>query len=565
MGAVEDRCREGHALGQVLRQFDQLFLILRQRGFRAVDMGQTIDQRLLLTTRLPGFQQTGDLLAQTGGGPTQVGFEDLADVHARRHAQRVQNDVDVGAVFQVRHVLDRQDLGDDALVAVTAGHLVAGLQLALHRHEDLDHLHHAGGQFVAALQLLDLVFETTVQLLAGVFELALHRFQLAHGLFVVQGDLPPQTTADLGQLLFGQFAAADALGSRHGVLADDQRLQAAIDVALQDLELVVAVLAQTFDLGAFDRHGALVLVDAVTVEDANVHDRAGDAGRQAQGGVAHVRSLLAEDGAQQLLFRGHRAFALRRHLADQDVARLDLGTDGHDARFVEVAQGFLADVGDVARDFFRPELRIAGGDFELFQVDRGEDVVAHDALGDQDGVFEVVAVPGHEGDQGVAAQGQFAQVRRRTVGDHVAALHLIAHAHDRALVDAGRLVRTLELRQTIDVDARAGGVHVACGAHDNAGAVDLFDDAVTTGDHDSAGVHGDDRFHAGADQRRVRLHQRHGLTLHVGAHQRAVGVVVFQERDQGRSDRNDLFRRHVHHVHGVLVQELGFTVDPAGD
>ena len=113
------------------------------------------------------------------------------------------------------------------------------------------------------------------------------------------------------------------------------------------------------------------------------------------------------------------------------------------------------------------------------------------------------------------------------------------------------LVGALELRKAIDVDARTGGVHVAGGAHDDPGAVDLFDDAVTTGDHDGAGVHGHDRLHAGADQRRVRLHQRHGLTLHVGAHQRAVGVVVLQERDQGSSDRNELFRRHVHHVHGV--------------
>ncbi len=196
-------------------------------------------------------------------------------------------------------------------------------------------------------------------------------------------------------------------------------------------------------------------------------------------------------------------------------------------------------------------------------MDRGEDVVAHDPFGDQDRVFEVVAVPGHEGDQGVTAQRQFAQVRRRAVGDDVAGLHRIAHAHDRALVDAGRLVRTLELRQAIDVDARAAGFHVARGAHDDTGAVDLLDHAFTTGDHDSAGVHGHHGFHAGADQRRVRLHQRHGLTLHVGAHQRAVGVIVFQEGDQGGGDRNDLFRRHVHHVDRFLGQQLGVAVDAA--
>jgi hypothetical protein len=53
----------------------------------------------------------------------------------------------------------RQDAADDALVAVTAGHLVARLQLALHRDEHLDHLEHARRQLVAALQLLDAIVE----------------------------------------------------------------------------------------------------------------------------------------------------------------------------------------------------------------------------------------------------------------------------------------------------------------------------------------------------------------------------------------------------------------------
>ena len=51
---------------------------------------------------------------------------------------------------------------------------------------------------------------------------------------------------------------------------------------------------------------------------------------------------------------------------------------------------------------------------------------------------------------------------------------------------------------------------------------------------------------AGADERRLRDHQRHGLPLHVRAHQRAVRVVVLEERDQRRRDRDDLRRRDVH-------------------
>jgi hypothetical protein len=63
-----------------------------------------------------------------------------------------------------------------------------------------------------------------------------------------------------------------------------------------------------------------------------------------------------------------------------------------------------------------------------------------------------------------------------------------------------------------------------------------------------AGVAGHHVFHAGADQRRLGAQQRHGLTLHVRAHQRAVGVVVLEERDQRRGDRHELLRRHVHEV-----------------
>src|SRR5207247_6527628 len=46
---------------------------------------------------------------------------------------------------------------DDTLVAVTAGHLIANAQFAFHRDENLDHLDHARRQFVALLELSDLL------------------------------------------------------------------------------------------------------------------------------------------------------------------------------------------------------------------------------------------------------------------------------------------------------------------------------------------------------------------------------------------------------------------------
>ena len=91
--------------------------------------------------------------------PPEVRLENLADVHTRRHAERVEHDLHRRAVRQVRHVLFGQDARDDALVAVAAGHLVADRQLALHRDVDLDQLDDARRQLVAAADLLLLLLE----------------------------------------------------------------------------------------------------------------------------------------------------------------------------------------------------------------------------------------------------------------------------------------------------------------------------------------------------------------------------------------------------------------------
>ena len=53
--------------------------------------------------------------------------------------------------------------------------------------------------------------------------------------------------------------------------------------------------------------------------------------------------------------------------------------------------------------------------------------------------LEVVAVPGHEGDQHVLAQRELAQVGR-AVGNDVPGGHLVTALHDGALVDVGVLL-----------------------------------------------------------------------------------------------------------------------------
>ena len=111
----------------------------------------------------------------------------------------------------------------------------------------------------------------------------------------------------------------------------------------------------------------------------------------------------------------------------------------------------------------------------------------------------------------------------------------------RLLVDQRALVRAHVLLERVLVLAVAGVDHDPLG-------VDVGHRAGVVREHHVAGVDRGARLHAGADQRRLRLQERHRLALHVRAHQRAVGVVVLEERDQRRGHRPDLVRRHVHQV-----------------
>ena len=94
--------------------------------------------------------------AELRAGPAQVRLQNLTDVHAARHAQRIEHDLHRRAVFQERHVFDRQNLRDHALVTVAAGHLVADRDHPLRGDVHLHHLQHAAAKLVAALHRVEL-------------------------------------------------------------------------------------------------------------------------------------------------------------------------------------------------------------------------------------------------------------------------------------------------------------------------------------------------------------------------------------------------------------------------
>jgi hypothetical protein len=99
------------------------------------------------------FDDRGNLLAEFGRSPAQMRFQNLTDVHTRRHTERIENNLHRSSIGQIRHVFFRKNARDHALVAVTAGHLVADRQLALHRDVHLDHLDDARRKLIALLQL----------------------------------------------------------------------------------------------------------------------------------------------------------------------------------------------------------------------------------------------------------------------------------------------------------------------------------------------------------------------------------------------------------------------------
>src|ERR1700686_3607318 len=153
--AVENRRGEGNTFAETFGILEQLIVTelrerLPHRGFRK-HFPEPAAQRLGLHFLA---EQALEAVAQLLGGPAEMRLKNLADVHTRRNTERIENDLDRSAVRHVRHVFLRHDAGDDALVAVAPGHLVADGKLALHGDVGLDQLDDARGQLVALFELV---------------------------------------------------------------------------------------------------------------------------------------------------------------------------------------------------------------------------------------------------------------------------------------------------------------------------------------------------------------------------------------------------------------------------
>ena len=78
----------------------------------------------------------------------------------------------------------------------------------------------------------------------------------------------------------------------------------------------------------------MILLDAIARKDPNINNGSVHARRYAQRRVLYVRRFLTENCSQKLFFRRKLRLALRRHLADENVAGFDFGANKRDAGFV---------------------------------------------------------------------------------------------------------------------------------------------------------------------------------------------------------------------------------------
>ena len=502
-------------------------------------------------------------------GPAEMRLEDLADVHTARHAERIENDLHRRPVRKMRQILLRHDAGNNSLVAVAPGHLVADRHLALARDVDLHELAHARRELVAAHDALAFLFVGALHLLDRARRRLHEGLDPAVDLGVLDDRKPPVEMIDVQPLdhLFGDLAPP--AGEHFARLRVDELLRGLADHELREtlaplfldmLDLEIALVLKLHEfllLVALRPVVPLLAGEQLDVDDDTVHARG-----RLERSVADVSGLLAEYRLQQPFLRRELGFSLRRHLADENVAGFHVGADANDAVLVEVRQHLLAHVRNLAGDLLHAGLRVADLRLELLDMNRREDVFLDELLADDDRVLEVVPAPRHEGDEHVAAERELARFRRGAVRDHLALLDLLPDLDDRLLVDAGILVGTLELDELVLVDAAESGEIVEILVFFLAAVADEdlvrghgFDPARAPRDAEDARVVGDLALETRSDERRFGLDERHGLPLHVASHEGPVRVVVLEERNKGRGGAHELVRRNVHEMDFLRIDE----------
>src|SRR5699024_8604491 len=258
--------------------------------------------------------------------------------------------------------------------------------------------------------------------------------------------------------------------------------------------------------------------------------------------------------AQKALFWGQLGFTLWGDLTDEDVARANIGTDADDAAVIQVTKNIFGHVWNLTGDLFCTQLGIASVNLVLFDVDRGQDILFHNALAQDNCVLVIVAFPWHKCHEQVTAQGHFAVVGTRTISQNLASLNAVAHVDQRRLVVVGALVGALKLAQHV-------GIANAFIIHDGDEiSVHVFYNARLWSDDHIASIVCSTQLHTGTNIRCLGTNQWNSLLLHVRTHQRTVSIVVLQERNHRGTNGDHLTRRNVNEVNTISVSHANIAV-----
>ncbi|MNZ94722.1 hypothetical protein D3C78_1138360 [compost metagenome] len=122
------------------------------------------------------------------------------------------------------------------------------------------------------------------------------------------------------------------------------------------------------------------LIAVLTSKHLHVYNNTVSTMRYAQRRITNLTSLFTEDGMEQSFLSCKLRYALRRHLADQNISSANLGSDTDNSALVKVAKSFFADIWNIACNFFRSKLRVTRLGFILFNMNRRVDIFLHQLL-----------------------------------------------------------------------------------------------------------------------------------------------------------------------------------------
>ena len=129
-------------------------------------------------------------------------------------------------------------------------------------------------------------------------------------------------------------------------------------------------------------------------------------------------------------------------------------SDANDAALVEIQQRLFRDVRNLARDLLLTALRVANVELQLLDVDRRIDIIFYQALGEHDGVFEVVSIPGHERNGHIRSERELSLLGACPICQHVPLFNALAELDEWALVDRRVLVRAPVFLEAIPIVLR---------------------------------------------------------------------------------------------------------------